>query len=340
MHCFLWVAIHAVALWPATDLVRAQPVFAGLGLSGREIQLPSSDAAGRAPVVTAVRLQPGGNRMAAAGDDHRITVWDLAEDRLLFCLDGHLDWVHALAFSPDGRTLVSAGNDRQVIFWDVTDGRRLGVLQGTNWNIAQVAFSHQGHLLAVTGFECGVRIYDVAKRQLVRRLEGPCEDLRALAFSPDDRWIAAGGRSGAISIWQTADGKRDSQYTAHRQRVRDLAFSPDGERLVSCGEDRRIHVRSLGGGPSFDLPPCPGKVYALVFCSPKCLATGGSDNVVRLWDLTKATEVGQLNEHQGSVVTLASDGDVLVSGGYDTTIRVWDLKGRVAEAPRRTHERQ
>jgi WD40 repeat protein len=101
-----------------------------------------------------------------------------------------------------------------------------------------------------------------------------------------------------------------------------------------------VHVRSLADESGFDLPQPPTKVLSLVFCGPKYLATGGSDNVIRLWDLSSRTQVGQLSDHEGSVVALASDGEVLVSGGYDTTIRIWDLKGRVAWLPRRTQERK
>jgi hypothetical protein len=322
----------------AAEPARAQPVFAGV--SGREIQIPGCETLGRAPVVTSVRLQPGGTLLAVAGDDHLISIWDLAEDRLVLRLRGHSDWVRALAFSPDGRVLVSAGNDRQLLFWNARDGQRLGQLDGLACAVTQLAFNHRGDQLAITGFESGTRIYDVVRRQLIRRLEGPSEDLRALAFSPDDRWIAAGGRSGKITVWQADNGAPVWDYAAHRQRVRDLAFSPAGDQLVSCGEDRRVHVRVLREERGFDLPPSRGKVYALVFCNQTCLATGGSDNVVRLWDLQQRKQVGELNEHQGSIVALASDGDILVSGGYDTTIRIWDLKGRVAEAPGRSHQRQ
>ncbi len=322
----------------SSDMLRAQPVFTGM--IGREIQIPGCERLGRAPVVTSVRLQPGGTRLAVAGDDHLIAIWDLAEDRLVLRLRGHADWVQALAFSPDGRVLVSAGNDRQVIFWDTRDGRQLGVLDGPPCAVTQLAFNHRGDQLAITGFECGVRMYDVVGRKLIRRLDGPSDDLRALAFSPDDRWIAVGGRNGRIAGWQTENGEPAFDYAAHRQRVRDLAFSPTGDQLVSCGEDRRVHVRLLNEDRGFDLPPSPGKVYALAFCGPGCLATGGSDNVVRLWDVAQRKQVGELNDHRGSIVALASDGDILVSGGYDTTIRIWELKGRVAEAPRRGPERQ
>jgi WD40 repeat protein len=151
--------------------------------------------------------------------------------------------------------------------------------------------------------------------------------------------LAAGGRTGLVRVWDRQDGKVLHEYPAHRQRIRDLAFSPDGKELVSCGDDRRVHVRALKSKQGRDLPPLPAKVYAIAFWGPNQLATGGSDNVIRLWNLSGGVVIGELSEHDGSVADLASDGDVLVSGSYDTTIRVWDLKGRVAEVPERAKAR-
>ena len=334
----LGVATWVFAFGSSTGNVVAQPILGGI--SGREIRVPGCESFGRAPVITSVRLQPGATRLAVAGDDHLVSIWDWAEDRLVFQLRGHQDWVQTLAFSPDGRVLVSAGNDRRVIFWDTHNGQRLGDLETLPCAVTQLSFNHRGDCLAVTGFDGGVRIYDVVRRRMARTLEGSSADLRALAYSPDDRWIAVGGRDGRISVWRTDNGERVSHYAAHRQRVRDLAFSPLGEQLVSCGEDRRVHVRCLREGRGFDLPSSSGKVYALTFFSPTHLATGGSDNVVRLWDLEERSQVGEMRDHHGSIAALASNGEILVSGGFDTTIRLWNLQGRVAGLPRRDTERQ
>jgi WD40 repeat protein len=69
-------------------------------------------------------------------------------------------------------------------------------------------------------------------------------------------------------------------------------------------------------------------VLSLAFCGPTRLATGGSDNLIRLWDLNKANEALRLVGHTGSVTTLVWDAgtDQLVSGSFDTTVRFWDLK--------------
>jgi WD40 repeat protein len=157
-----------------------------------------------------------------------------------------------------------------------------------------------------------------------------------MAFAPDDRVLAVGGRSGKIRVWYREDSYRAVDYQPHSLRIRALAFSPDGRLLLSSGDDRKIHVRALKSGRGVDLPPRPAKVYALKFVAPRYLAAGGSDNLIRIWDLSNATEVGRLEGHEGSVATLDCNSDILVSGGYDTVVRVWMIKDRVAKLPGET----
>ena len=70
-----------------------------------------------------------------------------------------------------------------------------------------------------------------------------------------------------------------------------------------------------------------GTVLSLAFCGPAKLAAGGSDNLIRLWDLATRSEQYRLVGHTGSVTTLVWDAEasVLVSGSFDTTVRFWRL---------------
>lgn len=279
-------------------------------------------------VVTAVSLQPHGTLLAAAGDDHVICVWDRVTGQSVQRLDGHVDWVRTIAYSPDGRILASAGNDRRIIFWDAATGQKLRVFAELQHAIAMIMFSHNGRMLATTGFEDKLRIYDTAGGKVVWELDCPCRDMRAMAFSPDDKTLAAGGRNGKISLWNTDDGRKFHTYIAHRQRIRGVAFSPDGQWLVSSGEDRQIRVQPLlAGNEPFLLSTGSAKVLSLIYYAPGKLATGGSDNSVRLWDLVRRSEIGKLEGHAGSIAALDCRDGVLVSGSYDTTIQVWTVGG-------------
>lgn len=311
-----------------------RPVLAGearvISWPSRVVQLPPDEDDQKPPVVTAVRLHRDGKLLATAGDDHLVRVWRLDDGKLIHRLEGHADWVRTVDYSPDGKILASAGNDRQIIFWDATTGEQLDVLAVQQAAIAAIRFSHDGKLLAAAGFEDNVRLYDPDAKRIVGRLPAPCQDMRALTFSHDDELLAIGGRCGSVRLLSVRQGTVVRDIAAHRQRIRAVAFSSDGSFVASSGEDRLIHVAPVAGGEGYHLPARPAKVLSLAFYGPQHLATAGSDNQIRLWDVAAKEEIGTLRGHTGSVAALECRDKVLVSAGYDTTVRIWDVGDQIA----------
>ena len=68
--------------------------------------------------VFAVAFHPDGTRLASAGRDRAVWLWDLARGEEVARLGGHTSNVWSLAFSPDGATLVSGSEDTTVRLWD------------------------------------------------------------------------------------------------------------------------------------------------------------------------------------------------------------------------------
>ena len=56
-------------------------------------------------------------RLASAGHDHTVRIWEMPSGRLLRTLLGHTDVVYALAHSPDGKRLATASWDHTVKVW-------------------------------------------------------------------------------------------------------------------------------------------------------------------------------------------------------------------------------
>jgi WD40 repeat protein len=65
-----------------------------------------------------VTFSPDGRRLASAGLDETVKVWNTATGQEVLSLAGHPGAVASVAFSPDGQRLASASLDGTVKVWD------------------------------------------------------------------------------------------------------------------------------------------------------------------------------------------------------------------------------
>ncbi len=281
------------------------------------------------PVMSSVAVSSGGKLFATAGDDHCVRVWNHEDGKLLQTLSGHQDWVRCVLFVPNGSKLFSAGDDHCIIVWNLATGQPERVHPRHDQVVYSLALSADARRLAAVGFETTVRVYDVPSGQELLHLAGPCNELRAVTFSPDGKYLATAGRNGQIRIWSLSDGQPWLDIAADSLRIRSLAYSPSGDVLASAGDGRSIALWETQGGKLLGrLSSKKAKVMAIRFCGPARLASGGTDNLVRIWDTGQQIEEFQLTGHTGTVTALDYDAptDVLVSASYDTTVRVWPLR--------------
>jgi WD40 repeat protein len=285
----------------------------------------------RPTVVTGVAITPDGRMIAAATDDHHVSMWDSTSGELKGEMEGHADWVHSVVLSRDGATMASGAGDRSVCLWNVTQQQPVFQIPACKNNVASVSLHpHEGRL-AVVGFTKGLEIINTETGQTAQELDGPCMDIRTVVFSPQGDLMAAGGRNGKIRVWNVRDGSGARDIDTGGRRIRALAFSPDGSRIAAAGNGQSIEIfDAMTGERIMTLATRPAKVYSLIFLDSQHLATGGSDNRVTTWDLDSKQADLRLEGHTGTVAALACDstGKILVSGSYDTTLRVWNLGER------------
>ena len=108
----------------------------------------------RSAVVRYISFAPDGRRLATAGEDNTVRIWDLSSGKELK-EPIHSHFLARSAFTPDGKRLVTASYDGEVILWDVAEMQEVITLQRRGGPPSSLNFSQNGLTLAVSD-ETGV----------------------------------------------------------------------------------------------------------------------------------------------------------------------------------------
>ncbi|WP_412751016.1 hypothetical protein [Krasilnikovia sp. M28-CT-15] len=232
--------------------------------------------------VEGVAVAADGSRVAGAGDDGTVRVWDPATGHArVLGPRGGTAW--DVAFLPGAERVVSGGADGVVRIWDVTRGTAVE-LRGHQGPVRSVAAASDGRYVASAGRDGTVRLWDVTGATPPRVLRGHRGGLVwRVAFSPDGRQLASSGDDGTIRLWDVDGHRPPVVLRGHRGGAWSLSYNPAGTLLASSGDDGGIRVWRLGAqDPVTVLRGFGSPVEGVVLGSGGWFATGHDDGTLRL----------------------------------------------------------
>ena len=247
--------------------------------------------------VNAVAALPDG-RFATSGEDGRIAIWEAeGADAPAAVLEGHGGPVVGLAASSDGLSLASASWDGTARIWPLAGGAAR-VLDRKSGSVNAVAFLSDG-TLASAGYDGALALWPPAGGAPAEVLALPVP-LNSLAALPGDR-LAVGAADGRVRL-VSRGGEVLAEAEAAPTPVLALAASRDGRLLAAAGLKGAIAV--LDGATLKPVHRLVGPglpVWSLAFTPDGAtLLTGGSDRLVRRWDMKSGA-------HQGAIVAGPAD---------------------------------
>ncbi len=134
-----WVALFKILKERGVVLLDAQSG----GISGR--LLPDAGDGG-----LSVAVAPDSQIVAeGTAGTTGVYLWDVKRREVVRHLEGHQNWVVALAFSADGQRLISGAGDSTARVWNVKDGQELGRIRflGNSTYVHSVGFSPDGKMV-------------------------------------------------------------------------------------------------------------------------------------------------------------------------------------------------
>ena len=146
-------------------------------------------------------MTAAGKRVASAGDDRSIRLWDVDSKSLLKTITGHSRTIEGLAFSPDDQLLASASADGSLRLWNAA-GDTVATMELPNERFKSVAFSPDGLWLVSGSFEGTVRIWSVAERRELSAVKAHTNSVYGVVFDSTGKLLATAGFDRTVHVWR------------------------------------------------------------------------------------------------------------------------------------------
>jgi len=282
-----------------------------------------------------VCFSPDGQRLASAGSNGLVKIWDGHSGKELLSLrDPTNTAVKSVCFSPDGQRLASASGFRTVKVWDAHSGQQQLTLQGHTGEVNSVCFSPDGQRLASASEDKTVKVWDAQNGKELLILQGHTESVWSVCFSPDGQRLASASEDKTVKVWDAHSGQPLLTLKGHQLPVLSVCFSPDGQRLASAsglanavGGPGEISVwDTRSGQPLFTMQE--GNNVNSVCFSPdgQRLASACSNRIVKICDAQSGQPLLTFKGQFSRSVCFSPDGQRLASANAENIVKVWDVR--------------
>lgn len=202
--------------------------------------------------------------------------------------------------------LITGASDRTVRFLTATDGKQLKVCNGHRRSVVSIAVSEMGFNgedpVVVSGSRDGsIILWDPENDYAGESLQMPVEEIRCLSvYQGSVTYLLVGSREGTVILWDLDIDEVVCKFKGHSGCVHCVAITA----CLPDDADKESDVEHL------------------------CIASGGADRSVRLWDVEKPNRRRKKLKHDRSVgtIAIASKGirPLLACGTSNFMITIWD----------------
>lgn len=300
-------------------------------------------------IITSLAFKPGTDNLFCSTKEKAIySIKDIRrDDDFSIAMQNSTNSVNHIMFSPNGKYLISV-SDRYIRVWDTHDMNEMSYSPIDNvGSITTISVDRKSEIIVTGAFDGNIRVWEMTRGENIIT-QNHSGWTTSVDFNEDNTRIISLASDMSVNCWSgpclndtmciKVDTLKSSIDYSHQEYDK---LSPDGKFVVSVVENK-IFVESSRNGKMISI--CEGhrgKINSVAF-SPdsKILVSGGSDGMIRFWNVDNGEEMfPSIEGHDRSVVDVQFNSNMteVISVSLDRTRKYWpiisyrDLLGKCQE---------
>ncbi len=181
-------------------------------------------------IVLAADISPDKSRIALAGPQKIVRVFDSLSGEIVHELKKHTDWVFSLRYSPDGVLLASGDRSNGLVVWEADTGLIYSELKGHRGAVRSLDFRADSNVLASASLDGTLKTWDMFESKQLKSWNAHGGGATAVCYAINGQ-LASCGRDRKVKLWD-GDGKMLKEFPGLGDSGLEVALTGDAKRIA------------------------------------------------------------------------------------------------------------
>ena len=303
--------------------------------------------------INDVKFSPNGEEIAIAGDDNKVTFYDLKGNRrstlegiLQQAEDGklgysnrrywqsfiikHIKYKNNLLLTKDSQYMIKGKSGTKAKMWEINSGKTNMQFIGHEKAVLCFDLNKDESELITAGGDGTVKRWNVKTGKEIHTYKGHREPVFDVTYSHDGTKFASASWDGLVIVWDLKSGEKLSVIRFQNVSAYNIAFTPNDVYLILGKLDKTLEMYEIDTQKkvrSF-IGHWENITEILTGIGENQFLTTGKDGYAILWNMGTGLIERKFKHKVGEIydALVINEGKVIVTAGFDRTIRFWNKK--------------